>query len=164
MHFCPSFIIMKKNARFKCSKSTALDFVTYTSWISYSSRWHISLYVRPLKDNTHHCDSHVYASQWPCMHIAYCEPADCPRVSQLHVTLLSLLDLAKQHELFTVIHLLKPKNKRCHTGVGSCLDCLWQLGTTGFCLKVHYLQYRLYLGSFLHENNEGRIQLNWVHV
>lgn len=100
----------------------------------------------------------------PCMHIAYCEPADCPRVSQLHVTLLSLLDLAEQHELFTVIHLLKAKNKRCHTGVGSCLDCLWQLTTTGFCLKVQYLQYRLYLRSFRHENDEGRIQFNRVHV
>jgi len=45
------------------------------------------------------------------MHIAYCEPEDCPRVSQLHVTLLSLLDLAEQHELFTVIHLKKKKTR-----------------------------------------------------
>jgi len=74
------------------------------------------------------------------MHIAYCEPEDCPRVSQLHVTLLSLLDLAEQHELFTVIHLKKKKQEMSQW----CRMMCSTAKRNRFCFKVLYLGYCMY--------------------
>lgn len=64
----------------------------------------------------------------PCMHIAYFEPVDCPRVSQLGVTQLSLLDLTEHNELFTVIHRLNWKTRHV----------MLLLDDNSFCLKALY--------------------------
>lgn len=125
------FFISKMDAELKWNKSIYVIYYSYImnllfEWVAYfflSDPWkttHITVILM------------CTLLSVPCMHIAYCEPVDCPRVSQLHVTLLSLLDLAEQHELFTVIHLLKLKNKRCNSGVGWCVQ---QISAIAYALK-----------------------------
>lgn len=109
-------------------KFTEIDFLARTSSSRYVSGLQTS-YCQTLWKTTHISVILMCTLLGgPCMHIAYFEPVDCPRVSQLGVTQLSLLDLTEHNELFTVIHRLNWKTRHV----------ILLLDDNSFCLKALY--------------------------